>query len=527
MGIPHYYREIINNYKNIIVPFTHSCTRLFIDFNSVIHQSSSAVVSLKPHTYTYTDIFEEIVRNTNLLIEKCNPQEFVYIAVDGVAPRAKMVQQRKRRYIAHMKNHMISTFMQQNMMNKHSNWDSNIITPGTDFMKQLDIYLKSHFSSDSKQYQVIISGSDEEGEGEQKIFDHMLSCDPSKNTINIINGLDADLIMLSLLSQENILLLRDDKSLVDINMFRESIMKHMNFDNPSHNYMYDYVFLCFLIGNDFLPNVPFLKIMDGAINVLIAAYNKIHNELNEFLVMKDSMFSVNINFLKLLLKSLADNELDNMEYAITHYVNTSIVKSYIMSVPKTNNTVLYKYLTELEQYPLINKHRLVDKYENCSKVIWQHEYYIDLFGSHEPVDIKKYAKSYIEGLLWTTNYYFNRQYDRFWYYKYNTAPLAKDIIQTLVSITDQDLSSLQKKLLSNSLSITITPTLQLLCVLPKHSIVNFLPESKHIVEQNFYMYPLGFKMCTFLKRFLWECTPIIPDVDIEKLYNDVMVATKN
>lgn len=528
MGIPHYYRNIINTYRNIIVPLTDvKCSNLFIDFNSIIHQSANTVTTLNPNAYTSQDIFDEIIRNTNILIDKCKPTNLVYIAVDGVAPRAKMVQQRKRRYLAQMKNQMISDFLEKNMIKNTCTWDSNIITPGTSFMNELNGILHEHFSHSKHHHQcaVIISGSDENGEGEQKIFDYLKDVHNNQEDINIISGLDADLIMLSLLaSNEKIYLLRDDSSYVDINEFRLSIMKHINAVNLSHNYMYDYVFLCFFIGNDFLPSLPFLKINNGAIDVLLASYRKIHTSLNEFFVIKDDGFNINAKFLRLLLKDLAENEHEHMEFAMNHYTNTVGVKTHVVSVQHTQNKIMKKYLTELEQYPLINKHPLIIKYQNYTKHNWQHEYYIDLCGSDDPNDIQKYVKSYVDGLLWTLNYYFNRKFDCFWYYRYNVSPFAKDIYQSLLTASDECISKKQQTLLSNSLEFNITPALQLLCVLPRQSIERFLPDCVNIVDKYFYMYPLSFKLCTFLKQFLWECTPIVPDIDISRLYQAI---TKN
>ena len=53
----------------------------------------------------------------------------------------------------------------------------------------------------------IISDSNEPGEGEHKIMNYMDKLD--KNSINVVYGLDADLIMLSMIRNHNVYLLRE------------------------------------------------------------------------------------------------------------------------------------------------------------------------------------------------------------------------------------------------------------------------------------------------------------------------------
>ena len=84
-------------------------------------------------------------------------------------------------------------------------WDSNQITPGTSFMNQLSIYLHER----CKEFNIncIISDSNEPGEGEHKIM-HYMDTLPG-NSINIVYGLDADLIMLSMIRKHTVYLLRE------------------------------------------------------------------------------------------------------------------------------------------------------------------------------------------------------------------------------------------------------------------------------------------------------------------------------
>ena len=168
----------------------------------------------------------------------------------------------------------------------NNKWDSTAITPGTEFMNKLNLQIKYHFRTPTpyKVKQIIVSGSDQPGEGEHKIFEYIR--DNSINLLNdktVIYGLDADLIMLTinhLQYNNNMYLFREtpdfiksiDKSLdpnclymIDIPQFKDNMVLYLNNDiepktTIEKNRVFDYIFLCFLLGNDFLPHFPALNI---------------------------------------------------------------------------------------------------------------------------------------------------------------------------------------------------------------------------------------------------------------------------
>jgi len=127
-----------------------------------------------------THMLDDIMSYIDFLVRICNPTGLIYIAVDGVAPRAKMNQQRIRRFkTARDKADAILELVEKGHKAPKDPFDSNCITPGTEFMTRLNAelteYIKKKVAYDLRwnSVNVIFSGSDVPGEGEHKIFDYV------------------------------------------------------------------------------------------------------------------------------------------------------------------------------------------------------------------------------------------------------------------------------------------------------------------------------------------------------------------
>jgi 5'-3' exoribonuclease 1 len=529
MGVPYYFREIVEKYPNIIIDnIPKYVNRVFIDFNACIHTCSAIIIGKNPTNYKNVDIFQEVIKYTMAITDTCKPSDLLYLAVDGCAPRAKIQQQRRRRYLSAHRNSAINEFKQKNNLTI-SNWDSNCITPGTEFMIELDTFLKNYFKENKFPFQVILSGHTEAGEGEHK-FIRYIKENSEKEYTDVILGLDADLIFLSLgCNKSKIYLMREAEQFgkqvtnnmsnttkqlffkyIDIDILKKCVSQFL-YGTDDISYMYDYIFICMLCGNDFIPSMSFLKLKNGALDILCDAYKKIHIQLNENIVIKNEkgLFKINHRFFIKMLEIFAKCEDNNMKEIIEQHSNINFNPN------RRFNTKLEKFIYEYESMPLINKFPDVIKPHTDSN--WRINYYHHLFGSHSTDIMKNATMNYIEGLLWTTNYYFNMNHDSLWYYEYDYSPCVSDLYKYSLSINVDNFNKMQQNLLKTNGKI-IDTNIQMLMVLP--------PQSKNLILEKYkklytdinlgcvHFFPTKFKFSTFIKTQTWECSPMIPKLDI-------------
>jgi len=94
MGIPSYFKNIINDYNNILIQqdlFNKRVNNLFFDLNCLIHPSCAGLTD-------ESEMFDNIYTNMIKIIDVCKPTDLIYIAIDGVCPRGKIEQQKYRRF---------------------------------------------------------------------------------------------------------------------------------------------------------------------------------------------------------------------------------------------------------------------------------------------------------------------------------------------------------------------------------------------------------------------------------------------
>lgn len=323
-----------------------------------------------------------VCKKIQAYINEIRPSNTVYIAFDGVAPFAKMKQQRNRRFMA--------SFMELNGLVPKQVFSTLQITPGTDFMIFLSKYVDTYFQS-KQSLRIIVSGADEKGEGEQKIIKHIRENGKRENK-TIIYGLDADLIMLSINVHEKtqMYLYREVEEELHI-LCIESLCLHIREEIGSE---YDYVFLCFLLGNDFLPHFPALYVRNNGIEKLMNCYREVG------------------------MKIIVDGE---VQWDAVNRIFTCLGKNeerWMIEYSKRKK----RYSEDINDAPEMFTE--VEEYVNPRERGWESRYYKSV---HHGKSKEEIVENYIEGLNWVWRYYSKECVDWRWKSVVKTGALLKDI----------------------------------------------------------------------------------------------------
>lgn len=539
MGVPSYYKTIINDFPSTLSTTTTNNDRVFLDFNCAIHQISNTLKSSTTIDVNNTIVFEDkLIEETLVYIDKivsfANPKELLYISIDGVPSRSKIIQQRQRRFNGMTrKNKMIEILSKTNedpkLLNKIKyEWNSDNISPGTIFMKKLSVGIQNHLKS--MNVKTILSDDSECGEGEFKIMKYIRENTEKDGIIDIVYGLDADLIMLSLINNKSkIYLLREpqffdtiDKSnfiYFDIELLSKKIIETMTFqyniEGNNSDLIHVYVFLCIFLGNDFIPAISYIRIKNDGITILLSKYSILFSKYKSHIVYKEeNIWKIDNNLLFKYVKLLADDE--DKQFALFDNL-------YYTYKPRFNADSKDKY-KNLENIISINTTKFVDVIKpNHPK--WRQRYYYYLFDDKSGNTIPNVCKNYFEAFNWITDYYFNQTYHKTWFYRFIYSPTLIDLanyLQSICSHNGKNILVYDKKLYPN---IEISTDLQLLMILPINSINLIQDKFKEIITdiQNGFVhyYPYNTSYFKYLRIFNWEFIPKLPEFDIIELYEAI------
>ena len=516
MGIKHFFMWFKNHYSKYMRPMRKGDTladvgvnidNLMIDMNGVFHNSAQKIYqygNFKPpprllrKTRTHRlrglkaqiAVFEDVCKTVEHLFNISKPRKRLILCVDGPAPISKQNQQRQRRFRSAME------------ASEGSPFDSNSITPGTKFMdylsKYIDWYIRKRISESSewRNVQVIFSNEKAPGEGEHKIINYIRYYGIEEE-VYCINGLDADLIMLALgTHMPNFYILREDLYdrsneyfCIDIGSTRKSLAKDLAWKSKTHEYcsrsaINDFIFLCFMVGNDFLPHIPSLEIIEKGIELLLEVYKEVcssHGHITRVIGGGNVQFVP--SSMGVFLGTIGHHEKENLQHKLQS--RRSYFEDTLLDSCATQNK--RKWSVDIEKY--------------------KREYWLKHFkeGSSE----EEVCHQYFEGMQWVLSYYTRGVPNWKWHFAHHYAPPA--------SVLSKHISTF--KFCHYGRTIPSTPFQQLLSVLPPQSaklipppLCNYLTDTDSPLKDHC---PAKLNIDLAGKRREWEGIVLLPMVEFE------------
>ena len=434
----------------------------------------------------YNTLIDEVILAIESYVKLIKPRQLVYIAFDGVAPRAKMNQQRQRRYKSEFMKTVCVPGQDPGESSLDPWWTTTMFTPGTQFMTMLTTQLKHRLISGTR-LKYIVSASDEPGEGEHKMTQHVRD-NLDMNHVIAWYGLDSDLIMLAMLhartfrefylfrekpefasvlepksktgpgpgpksktgpepksspeimymnihrlAESVYIELTKNESECHVDSYRFSEENRMKTqsdtiiqDECMWRRVYDYVFLCFFLGNDFLPHFPALNLRTHGIQVLTDTYRK-------YVMKSEYVYLVDIDSHTILWK-----QVQIMIHALATMEHELILKEYDIRDKQERRYVPIETAIQqqavFEQLPILLRGK--EKYIAPRQDGWESRYYQTLFPQHHVSNIElksqieyKASMNYLEALEWVFTYYVAGCRDWQWQYRYEYPPLLCDLVR--------------------------------------------------------------------------------------------------
>ncbi|KAM3959339.1 5'-3' exoribonuclease 2 Rat1 [Aphomia sociella] len=646
MGVPAFFRWLSRKYPSVIVECTEQrptdvdgqlvyvdsslpnpngveFDNLYLDMNGIIHPCTHP--EDKPPPKDEDEMMVAIFECIDRLFRIVRPRKLLYMAIDGVAPRAKMNQQRSRRFRASKETQekieevaRIRSELQAKgaylppERPKEAHFDSNCITPGTPFMdrlsKCLHYYIHDRLNNDPgwKGIKVILSDANVPGEGEHKIMDYIrrqrAQPDHDANTQHVLCGADADLIMLGLATHEpNFTIIREefkpnkprpcdvcgqlghemkectgttpDASLVRsdpafgnqdnfifvrLAVLREYLERELQMPNLPFPYDFeraldDWVFMCFFVGNDFLPHLPSLEIREGAVDRLVNLYKKCVYRTKGWIT--DSG-DVNLDRVQVIMTELGHVEDEIFKRRHTNELNFKARDKAKKKQQRVNFSLLEK--TQFAPMPVgqggsrtvenvrqeaanIRKAGMNaiaaqecqghgrkrsaadagldsdddDKHDEVR--LWEEgfkeRYYESKFEvARDNLEFRyRVALQYVRGLCWVLRYYYQGCASWKWYFPYHYAPFASDFV---------NVSGLSTKFEKGTQPFR--PLEQLMGVFPAASSQHVPKPWATLMSDPFSpiidFYPTDFKIDLNGKKFAWQGVALLPFVDEGRLF---------
>ena len=518
MGIPSYFKHILDRYPQLLrnTGANTAANVLLVDFNCLIygcvHAKSLPAYSHATRYEWETALLKEISAYVLHLWNIAGKPERVLLAVDGVVPMAKIRQQRLRRF----KSVWLTAKEREygaRPVNQET-WDTNSITPGTEFMERLTVQLEGLCKSRGSGW--VASGAEKPGEGEQKLMEWVrsqgLSSFDGKHVV--IYGLDADLILLCMLHarsgtwsilrekqefNKKAVAVPDEKYpqclLLSVQGLQEVLFPDVATREAD---TYDYIAGMSLLGNDFIPHSIGIHLRDAGHDRLLAALGG--RRLLERGA--DGLWRWSHGALSQIFETWSGTEEADIEHAFK--------RKYSMR-PMPAKTLAEQCMLPIQNLPLdyAEESRMWNRDTGKLYADWRVRYSAE--RELTIVEIGERCAEYCRGLQWALDYYTGQApISQEWMYPWTYPPLWSELhaylsAAPLPGAPKPGIKSLQ-------------PQEQLTLVLPLESWTLIRePGLRAVPTMIPHFWPKTFAFTTLGKRWLWECPPVIPILTIARL----------
>lgn len=606
MGVPGFFSWLLKNKgklgakKMILNNLPCKAEWLMLDTNCLLHPCVANILEKYKEGQLTIDsnkdlrtqieqyIWEKITQCIDDMIAQTNP-EYVYIAIDGVAPMGKILQQRQRRYrflfdkkiklnsantVEELEELIAKTTIKPNGIEEPDIPLSSIeLTPGTDYMERINILMIKYVEMLGKRnIKCIYSSYHDEGEGEHKILQYIKTNLKPKQTGStglsgstgspglsespgstespgsqvpiVIYGLDADLLFLSLglglglgyelyVMREKQIFSNQEVDLDEVPEYNYVEIKQL------HILIYnlrvstnDFIVLCYLIGNDFLPGLLTTDVKKGGLDKIFRAWTNLKEKLGiqteyvcelegvsvpkSYLVEFDSKmnkYQINLKLLRNVFSELLWTE----RYVWKNINRDKLLSQYDLEPEEREKILESKEVDDMEQLGKFisgqtSNTDFLKKIEFESAV----EYYSYYLGINsidiDKLIIQKMVLDYVKGIEWCIGYYLDKCPSWTWGYNFMITPTIKDIVNFFPQSNKQIKIQYSPR--------TLNPVEQLILAIPPQT-YKYVIETELVekVKSNInigYMFPESFHIDINKEHIFWKCQVRIPIVEYDE-----------
>jgi 5'-3' exonuclease len=273
--------------------------------------------------------------------------------------------------------------------------------------------------------------------------------------------------------------------------------------------IYDYIFMCFLLGNDFLPHFPALNIRTHGNYTVLETYNRVIGNRPDRRFISLETGNIQWRWVKMYLKELASLE------------SRTIKEDYVAreKMERRHYPVTTKEEREMafDNIPVI--YRAEEHYINPREDGWKSRYYRSAFHLNESPSkefIRNVSINYLEGLEWVFKYYTEGCPHWRWKYNYHYPPLFADLIEYVpdfeTTFIDDRLHGINRPFHSNT---------QLAYVIPPWNKCLLSSDTNRQIKkrglQKYYVEMENLKFQWTFCRYFWESHALLPDISLTEL----------